>query len=353
MAGVSPSRPAHAVSLREHLSSADAPRPKADVAEVVARLAEAAISLSALIAKGPLAGALGSDTGIRNADGDHQKQLDDIANRLILTALRETAVAYFASEEEDAILTLDASRTLAVAVDPLDGSSNIDVTVPIGTIFSIFEASPEGATASFFRPGSEQLAAGYFVYGSHTALVLTTGAGVDLFVYDRDAAAFLLARSDLRIPIAAKEFAINASNYRHWFEPIKTFIDDCIAGADGPRGKDFNMRWVASLVAETHRIFSRGGIFLYPADQRPGYENGRLRLIYEAAPIAMLAEQAHGSATDGHRRILDKVPASMHERTPLIFGSAEKVERIERHHTDPDFLRQNSPLFGGRGLFRS
>ncbi len=353
MARKSQSHSAKPDDLGAYLVKTSARLGSADVAQVVLKLAAAAIEIGALVARGPLGGPLGADTGTVNSDGDLQKQLDEVANGFVLTALRETPAAYFASEEEDAILTLNPNGTLAIAVDPLDGSSNIDVNVSIGTIFSIFAASPNGATASFFRPGHEQVAAGYFVYGPHTALVLTTGTGVDLFVLDRQTGSFRLARTAIAIPGAAKEFAINASNYRHWFEPIKIFIDDCLDGTDGPRGKDFNMRWVASLVAETHRIFSRGGVFLYPADRRPGYENGRLRLIYEAAPIAMLAEQAHGGATDGHVRILDKVPAALHERTPLIFGSADKIARIAKYHADPDFQRQQSPLFGQRGLFRT
>jgi fructose-1,6-bisphosphatase I len=339
--------------LRASLARSGSSDQDAEVARVIEALAGVARQIGALIAKGPLGGALGADTGAVNADGDRQKQLDEVANAMVLAALKTTSTAYFASEEEDAILTLDPNGRLAVAVDPLDGSSNIDVNVSIGTIFSIFAASPQGATASLFRPGHEQLAAGYFVYGPHTALVLTTGKGVDLFVLDQDTGGFRLARAGIDIPSAAKEFAINASNYRHWFDPIRIFIDDCIAGAEGPRGKDFNMRWVASLVAETHRIFSRGGVFLYPGDRRPGYERGRLRLIYEAAPIALLVEQAHGAANDGRERILDKVPTSLHERTPLVFGSAEKVRRIATYHTDPDFMRQKSPLFGDRGLFRN
>jgi fructose-1,6-bisphosphatase I len=323
------------------------------LATVILRLAGAATELSAVVAKGPLAGALSAATGAATSGGDDQKHLDAFANRIILAALQHTHVAYFASEEEDALLTLDPSGTLAVAVDPLDGSSNIDVNVSIGTIFSVFPVADAGATASFFRAGREQIAAGYFVYGPHTALLLTTGKGVDLFVLDRDAQAFRLARTGIEIPAEAREFAINASNHRHWFEPVKTFIDDCLAGTEGPRGRDFNMRWIASLVAETHRIFSRGGVFLYPADRRAGYENGRLRLIYEAAPIAMLAEQARGAASDGRARILDKIPGALHERTPLIFGAADIVARIASYHTDPDFQRERSPLFGERGLFRT
>jgi len=322
-----------------------------EVSEAIIALAGAAGRIAALVRKGPLAGALGSDTGQNNVDGDVQKKLDVTANELIFDALTEASVRYFASEEEEAILTLDKKGKLAVAVDPLDGSSNIDVNISIGTIFSIYRASDDGATASFFRPGREQVAAGYFVYGPHTALVLTTGTGTQLFVLDPAEQKFKLADAQLRIVPTTSEFAINASNYRHWLDPVRTFIDDCLGGAEGPRGRDFNMRWVASLVAETHRIISRGGVFLYPADKRGRYANGRLRLIYEAAPIAFLVEQAGGAAIDGIDPILELVPSELHQRTPLIFGSADKVRRVQSYHTDPRFTRDASPLFNTRGLF--
>jgi len=332
-------------------------RQRQALAAAVAALAAAAVKISHEIAEGPYGGAHGVAGGTANADGDVPVALDLRANEFILAALREAPVAYFASEEEDVILTLNAGRPethqLAVAVDPLDGSSNDDVNVSIGTIVSIFGAAPDGATASFFRPGREQLAAGYVIYGPHTDLVLTLGDGVDLFVLDRTTDAFHLARSAIAIPVQTREFAINASNARHWFAPIRTFIDDCLEGADGPRGKNFNMRWVASLVAETHRIFSRSGVFLYPCDRRPGYEKGRLRLLYEAFPIALLAEQAGGAATDGIEPILDKVPGELHQRTPLVFGSVEKVRRITRYHVDPALARDLPPLFRERGLFSS
>ncbi len=340
-------------SLADHLASTLVGDLATRLAGAILALAEAAKAISALVARGPLAGALGGEVGATNADGDSQKRLDVLANEAVLAALNTTETAYFASEEEEAILTLHSGGALAVAVDPLDGSSNIDVNVSIGTIFSIFAASSDGASASFFRPGSEQLAAGYFVYGPHTALVLTTGNGVDLFVLDRDAGVFRFARSTLTIPLEAREFAINTSNYRHWFGPVQTFIDDCVAGREGPRGKDFNMRWVASLVAETHRIFTRGGVFLYPADRRPGYERGRLRLLYEAFPIALLAEQAGGGAIDGFQRILDKTPDDLHERTPLFFGSSRKMAIIASYHADASDRLGQAPLFGRRGLFRT
>jgi fructose-1,6-bisphosphatase I len=341
------------VSLEERLRAHAARGPEeAAVAATVQSLADAALQIGRIVARGPLAGALAASVGKANTDGDTQRTLDVVANDIVIDALKRSPTAYLSSEEEDAILTLNRNGLLAVAVDPLDGSSNIDVNVSIGTIFSIHRADPVGATASFFRPGSEQLAAGYVVYGPHVALVLTLLDGVDLYVHDRDTGRFELARARVTIPAATSEFAINTSNYRHWYDPVRNFVDDCVAGAEGPRGKDFNMRWVASLVAETHRIFSRGGVFLYPADRRKGYEHGRLRLVYEAAPMALLVEQAGGLAIDGSNRILDRVPASLHERTPLIFGSAQKVGRIRSYHNDPAFERSRAPLFASRGLFR-
>ncbi|MGF1628570.1 MAG: class 1 fructose-bisphosphatase [Kiloniellaceae bacterium] len=340
-------------SLSAYLAEAAGDDRQRAVAETVAALAAAATQISRLVAEGPLGGAHGAATGRANADGDAQVALDLQANAYMLAALQRVPVAYFASEEENAILTLTPDAPVSVAVDPLDGSSNVDVNVSIGSIFSIFPTDAAGATASFFRPGAEQLAAGYFIYGPHTALVLSLGQGVDLFVLEPSGGTFLLARSGLGIPLQTKEFAINASNHRHWFPPIRTFIDDCLEGVDGPRGKNFNMRWVASLVAETHRIFTRGGVFLYPADRRAGYEKGRLRLLYEAFPMAFLAEQAGGAATDGIERILTKVPGELHQRTPLVFGSVENVICIAAYHVDPSRVRDLPPLFRDRGLFSS
>lgn len=353
MARVNGPHPEAGVDLESFLNKWSAGHPeRGAVAEAVLALAGAADQISRVVRIGPLTGALGAEVGAANADGDKQRTLDVMANDAVLHALEKTSTAYFASEEEEEILTLRADGALAVAVDPLDGSSNIDTNTSIGTIFSIFPASPEGATASFFRPGSEQLAAGYVIYGPNTSMVVTLGEGTLVFVLDLEGR-FHLAPVHLSIPRTTREYAINASNYRFWHEPIREFIDDCIAGSEGPRGRDFNMRWLASMVADTHRILVRGGVFLYPADKRPGYERGRLRLIYEAAPIAMLVEQAGGLATDGEMRILDKVPTSLHQRTPLVFGSAEKVERVAVLHATPSHTRARSPLFEQRGLFRS
>ena len=323
------------------------------ISGLVTAMAEAGAAISHLILHGPLMGGMGPETGRVKADGDKQRRLDVLAEGVVVSALRRTSTAYYASEEEDAILTLRRRGDLAVAVNPLDGSSNIDANISVGTTFSVFPVSPAGATASFFRPGAEQIAAGYIGYGPHTALMFTLGEGVAHFVLDPESGEFRLIADGLKIEPSTREYAINASNYSHWTPPIRTFLDDCVAGAGGPRGKDFNMRWVASLVAETHRIFVRGGVFLYPGDLRPGYEHGRLRLLYEANPIAMLVEQAGGSATDGDSRILDRTVSALQQRTPLIFGSSEKVVRISSYFTESKFQRANSPLFGERGLFHA
>ncbi|MFO1115193.1 MAG: class 1 fructose-bisphosphatase [Beijerinckiaceae bacterium] len=321
------------------------------LAKTLTALAAATKEIAGRTFLGPLGGRLGAATGDANADGDKQKRLDVLSNDAVLEALKRAPVAYFASEEEIEILTLHGDGMFAVAVDPLDGSSNIDTNAPIGTIFSVYPASPAGATASFFRPGREQVAAGYAIYGQHTALLLTVGEGVDMYVLDGQNN-YRRVAAGLSIPPRAQEYAINASNYRFWREPVRDYIDELLAGVEGPRGRDFNMRWLASLVGDAHRILQRGGVYLYPADRRPGYEQGRLRLVYEAAPIAYLVEQAGGAATDGLTPILDKIPEQLHARTALVFGSKAKVERVTRYHTDPPHDRARPPLFAPRGLFR-
>jgi fructose-1,6-bisphosphatase I len=320
---------------------------------LVQELAQAAKQLSTLIGLGPLAGDLAGAQGSQNCDGDVQKKLDVIANACVVNAAERAQVAFIASEELDAPLSLNPSGPLALAIDPLDGSSNIGTNAPIGTIFSVLPAQATGISEVFLQPGSAQLAAGFFIYGSQTALVLTLGSGVAIFVLDRKAGEFVLAVDQVRIPADANEYAINASNYRHWEKAVRAYIDDCVQGADGPRGKNFNMRWIASLVAEAYRILMRGGIFLYPRDQRTGYRDGRLRLVYEANPVSFIVEQAAGAATDGAQRILELRPTSLHQRTPLVFGSARKVEVVTRYHTDPISSAERSPLFARRGLLRA
>lgn len=326
-----------------------------EIATTVCALASACRSISQLIGAGALAGALGEARGDHGA-GDVQKALDVIANDMIIAALAHTPVAAVVSEELDASVVLNPGSTLLVAIDPLDGSSNIETNVSIGTIFSVQPAPFDGSALdlpAFLQPGVRQLAAGYALYGPHTAFVVTVGAGTHVFTLDRKCGEFKLTAESVRVPHKTREFAINASNHRHWDEPIRIYVDDCLKGTEGPRGEDFNMRWIASMVAEAHRVLTRGGIYMYPSDLRDGYKNGRLRLIYEANPVAWLIEQAGGAASTGTERILDITPASIHQRVPFLFGSRDEVARLDRYHVDPYPLGERSPLFGRRGLFRS
>ena len=283
-------------------------------------------------------------------DGDGQKALDLWADEALVDALRDAGVGAVASEERADVVVFNNAGGVAVALDPLDGSSNIAVNGPIGTIFSIL---PDiGGAASFLQPGSAQIAAGYVIFGAQCALALTSGNGTQLFVLDPAERLFRLVEIDAQIPPRTNEYAINASNYRHWGATIRAYVDDCIAGVDGPRGANTNMRWIAAVAADAHRILARGGVYLYPRDMRPGYEQGRLRLVYEANPLAFLIEQAGGKAFDGRTRILDLVPTSLHQRTPLIFGSADEIDRIARYKSDPNLVVARAPLFHRRGLFK-
>jgi fructose-1,6-bisphosphatase I len=328
-------------------------RGRAEIAETVTVLAQAGRTIADLVTLGPLAGELGQVLG-ENIGGDTQKKLDLLAHQIVAGHLCRAPIAILGSEESDDPLVLDPAGLLAVAIDPLDGSSNIDTNVSIGTIFTILPVlAGAPAAASLLQPGICQLAAGFFIYGPRTALVLTLGRGTETFVLDRRSDAFVRTVSAPRIPLGTSEFAINASNERHWPAPVRDYIEDCLAGADGPRGKDFNMRWIASLVADAFRILRRGGIYLYPADARKGYRNGRLRLVYEANPIAFLIEQGGGAATDGQHRTLDRVPRHLHERVPLVFGSRDKVERVAGYYAAPERMAGRAPLFGRRGLLRA
>lgn len=327
---------------------------RADVAAVIRKLAQAAISVRAVIDEGAL-GAIGSrQSQSRNSAGDIQHELDIHADELFLSAMHKAPVALYATEELEHCVRLNADMRLAVAIDPLDGSSNINANVSIGSIFSILPVVDDSAdpAATFLQPGANQLAAGFFIYGPQLALVLTCGDGVQIYIHSARQSAFVLVKTGTAIPRKAGEIAINVSNYRHWDEPVRQYIDDCLKGGTGPREKDYNMRWIASLVAECYRIMVRGGIFLYPADARHGYANGRLRLVYEANPIAFLIEQAGGAATNGDTRILDLSASSIHARTPLIFGAADEVARIGRYFAEAAAIGERAPLFGSRGLFR-
>lgn len=321
------------------------------VADTLLVLADACVTLAKRIARGGLDGPMGALVADRPG-GDSQKVLDVWANDVLVDALRRAPVAIVGSEEVEAPVLLNDGAPLAVAMDPLDGSSNIDTNAPIGTLFAVLPtagaASPQ---AALLQPGNRQVAAGYALYGSRLSLVITVGQGTHCFTWDADQQAFRRTRARVVIPPTSNEYSINASNYRFWSDSIQSYIDDCIAGAAGPRGENVNMRWVGSLVADCHRILARGGAYLYPRDSRPGYEQGRLRLVYEANPIAFLVEQAGGRAFDGWDRTLDKRPTALHERTPLMFGSAEELERIGKYKADPNRAFSRSPLFGRRTLF--
>jgi fructose-1,6-bisphosphatase I len=338
-------------SFLDRWASKDSAR--ADVATTLIRIAEACVRIGNLVATGSLAGALGAETG-QQSGADPQKEVDVRANDLVIAALKDAPVATLGSEELEWPLTINPGAPLAVAVDPIDGSSNIDANISVGTIFTLLPARANGVDgSSFLQPGTAQLAAGFAVYGPFTSLVLTVGAGTQVFTLKRSTGEFLLTNPAVEIPAATREYAINASNYRHWDETIRTYVDDCLRGQDGPRGKNFNMRWTASPVCDIYRILSRGGIFLYPSDLRENYTMGRLRLVYEANPLAWVIEQAGGAASNGFERILGIAPASLHQRTPLIAGSRSEVEYVVRLSLDPHGLGERSPLFGRRGLFRT
>jgi fructose-1,6-bisphosphatase I len=326
----------------------------APVARLIHEIAGAVIEMADIIALSSLGGDCDTDVGDVNGGGDVQKQLDIVSNELFINALRRAPVGVVLSEELNEPLVLDPQAPLAVAIDPLDGSSNINANISIGTIFSVLPILPgrDDPKAHFLQPGHHQLAAGFAIYGPQTAIVLALGGSTQIFILDRRVGAFVQTKARADIPPKSKEYAINASNYRHWAPSVRAFIDDCIKGKEGPLAQDQNMRWVASLVAEAYRILARGGIFLYPGDLRQGYSAGRLRLIYEANPISLIVENAGGSATDCARRILDIVPTDVHARTPFVFGSADVVHLVTRYHTDPQFSAEHSPLFGRRGLMR-
>ena len=303
--------------------------------EVVARACKRiAISVN----KGALGDVLGS-AGSENVQGEVQKKLDVISNEVLIEANEWGGhLAAMASEEMDSIHLVPnryPQGEYLLLFDPLDGSSNIDVNVSIGTIFSVLKKVGHARGISeedFLQPGRQQVAAGYCVYGPQTTLVLTVGDGVDMFTLDREQGSFVLTQDNVQIPADTKEFAINMSNMRHWAPPVRRYIDECLAGREGPRGKDFNMRWIASMVADVHRILSRGGVFMYPWDKREPDKPGKLRLMYEANPMAFLVEQAGGMATNGHQRIMDIGPKKLHERVSVILGSRNEVQRVNDYH---------------------
>lgn len=305
---------------------------------LIETVARACKTISHKVGKGALGGVLGSaDT--ENVQGEVQKKLDVISNEILIEANEWGGyLAGMASEEMEtahAIPVAYPRGRYLLLFDPLDGSSNIDVNVSIGTIFSVLpapESRQDPGDAAFLQKGTRQVAAGYAVYGPQTQLVLTVGHGVAIFTLDRDTGSFLLTQEGVQIPRATKEFAINMSNLRHWEPPVKRYVDEMLAGKTGPLAKDYNMRWIASMVADVHRILNRGGIFMYPRDAREPEKPGKLRLMYEGNPMAFIVEQAGGAATNGHQRILDVVPAQLHQRVAVFLGSAEEVERVTAYH---------------------
>jgi fructose-1,6-bisphosphatase I len=295
-------------------------------------------TISNAVNKGALIGVMGALES-ENIQGETQKKLDVITNEMMIRNNEWAGhLAGMASEEMDEVYPIPTKYPLGkylMVFDPLDGSSNVDINISVGTIFSILRAqvpNRAAAEADFLQPGVKQVCAGYALYGSSTMLVLTTGHGVNGFTLDRDIGEFILSHPNMKIPADTKEFAINASNQRFWEAPVQRYVAECLEGSTGPRGRDFNMRWVASMVADVHRIMTRGGIFMYPVDSKLKDKGGKLRLMYEANPMAFLIEQAGGAATTGRQRILDIAPEKLHQRVPVILGSRNEVDRVTAYH---------------------
>jgi len=309
-----------------------------DLRLLLETVARACKTISHAVGKGALGDVLGG-SGSTNVQGEAQKKLDVLCNQILVEAnCWGGHLAGMASEEMDAPLGIPVAYPRGkylLLFDPLDGSSNIDVNVSIGTIFSVLPSlsdSDDARQAGFLQPGTRQVCAGYTVYGPQTLLVLSVGHGVQVFTLDRDTGSFLLTQSNVQIPPETREFAINMSNMRHWEPPVRRYVDELLAGKAGPRESDFNMRWIASMVADVHRIMSRGGVFMYPRDARDPGKPGRLRLMYEGNPMAYLVEQAGGAATNGRERILELQPAELHERVAVFMGSRSEVDRVTGYH---------------------
>ncbi|RPE67617.1 D-fructose 1,6-bisphosphatase [Tibeticola sediminis] len=343
------------------------PGASGDFNALILDVALACKAIARAVAFGELGGVLGNHNGEAggsiNVQGETQKKLDVISNQYF-TRLNEWGgqLAGMASEEMDEPYQIPKQYPRGkylLGFDPLDGSSNIDVNVSVGSIFSVLRAPQDVidsgrdvVEADFLQPGTKQMAAGYALYGPTTMLILTVGNGVAGFTLDPNLGEFMLTHPNMHVPEDTHEFAINASNARFWEPPVKRYVDECLAGKTGPRGKDFNMRWIASMVAEAHRILMRGGVFMYPRDTKDPSKPGRLRLLYEANPIGMVMEQAGGRASTGREPILSVQPTSLHQRIGLVFGSKNEVERIERYHREPVAFKDDNPLFAERSLFR-
>jgi fructose-1,6-bisphosphatase I len=321
-------------TLREFLADPKGdgvPAPR-ELGILLEAISDSCRTISYLVSRGALADVLGS-AGTGNVQGEEQKQLDVLANdEMMAMAKASGVVAAAASEEEEEARPLTAGAPYLLLFDPLDGSSNIDVNVSIGTIFSVLPAKAGEGAAPFLQTGRNQVCAGYCVYGPQTTLVLTVGSGVVAFTMDPPTGQWVQTSADIRVPEKTKEFSINMSNMRHWADPVRAYIDECLIGEGGPRKKNFNMRWIASMVADVHRILSRGGVFMYPWDKREPGKPGKLRLMYEANPMSLLVEQAGGKSFDGKQAILDVVPTGLHQRVSVMLGSKEEVERLEALH---------------------
>jgi fructose-1,6-bisphosphatase I/sedoheptulose-1,7-bisphosphatase len=344
------------------------PGASGDLNGLILDISLACKAIARIVSFGELGDSLGQNAvpagGATNVQGEVQKPLDVLSNQIFIRMNEWNGhLAGMASEELDhpqQIPTQFQRGKYLLTFDPLDGSSNIDVNVSVGSIFSILRAPQDAidsgrdvVEADFLQPGATQVAAGYALYGPVTMLVLTVGNGVAGFTLNHNLGEFVLTHPNLRVPEDTHEFAINTSNSRFWEPPVKRYVDECLAGKPGVRGKDFNMRWIASMVAEAHRILMRGGVFLYPRDTKDPSKPGRLRLLYEANPIGFIMEQAGGRASTGRQAVLGVKPSSLHQRIGLVFGSRNEVERIERYHQDPDASDRGAPLFAERSLFRN
>ena len=340
------------------------PEASGDFNALILDVAIACKSIARAVAFGELGGVMGNhaaeEGGSVNVQGETQKKLDVLSNDVFIHRTEWAGnLAGMASEEMDLPYQIPGQYPRGkylLVFDPLDGSSNIDVNVSVGSIFSVLRGPDTGADvteADFLQPGVKQVAAGYALYGPTTMLVLTVGDGVNGFTLDPNLGEFMLTHPKLKIPEDTQEFAINASNSRFWEAPVKRYVDECLAGKTGPRAKDFNMRWIASMVAEAHRILMRGGVFMYPRDTKDLSKPGRLRLLYEANPIGLIMEQAGGRASTGETPMLQVKPTALHQRIGLVFGSKNEVERIERYHTEPARNELINPLFAERSLFRN
>jgi len=347
------------------------PEASGDLNALLLDVAVACKAIARIVAFGELGDLLGpcagqpppAQGGAVNVHGEVQKHLDVWSNDIFIRMNEWSGqLAGMASEEMDEpkqIANAYQRGKYLLAFDPLDGSSNIDVNVSVGSIFSILRAPQDVVDSGrdvtevdFLQPGAAQIAAGYALYGPTTMLVLSVGNGVAGFTLNPNLGEFVLTHPNIQVPAETHEFAINSSNSRFWEPPVKRYVDECLAGRTGPRGKDFNMRWIASMVAEAHRILMRGGVFLYPRDTKDPAKPGRLRLLYEANPIGFVMEQAGGRASTGRQPMLGVKPSALHQRIGLVFGSKNEVERIERYHHEPATQDRGNPLFAGRGLFR-